>query len=426
MGLPTSRSSIKEDQNQNDDSTIVISRITIVSGRLGINVSPSLDPMYTTAFQYFTGASDAEQQAAGTLKAGMILTHVNEVDQIHVTHEEMKNVLGVRPCKLRFVESETVNIYLREKEDCERKGGCMIAIPSGCSLGIHVCPSLAEDYMLQFRYFWNDFAKEQAAGKLSPGMVLTHVNTSDQLTVAYCDVEDTLRDISEQTRNLRNTSACFLKFAKGDEPKYHPELAFPVNGAAKFEFASEWLAMRGRYALKCSSPDKHIDDAGNPTAKTIDFGDIQAATNNFDPANEIGEGGSCRVYKGDLFGVPCAIKVFSEEATEWETKQFQDEITILTNVKHHTICQLYGCVTNGPQQCVVLELMDVSLDDRRDKLDSPLGFEQKVWIALSVCRGIVHLHSQNPPLIHRDVSRILHLCTRRERRLKPSLFRCTG
>jgi hypothetical protein len=383
-----SRSSIKEEHN--DDTTFVIS-----SGSLGINVSPSLDPTYTTAFRHFTGASDAEQQAAGTLKADMILTHVNGVNQRHVTHEEMKNVLLMRPCKLRFVQSEAVNIYLQEKEECERQGGCMIAIPSGSSLGINVCPSLDENYTLQFRYFWNDFPEEQAAGKLTPGMVLTHVNASDQQAIAYCDVEDT----------LRNTRPCFLKFAKGDEPKYHPELGFPINGPAKFEFASEWLAMRDRYVLK----NKHSNAAGSPAAKTIDFGDIQAATNNFDPASEIGEGGSCRVYKGDLFGVPCAIKVFCEEASEWETKQFQDEITILTKIKHHSICQLYGCATNGPSQCVVLELMDVSLDGRRDKLDSPLGFEQKVWIALSVCRGLVYLHSQDPPLIHRDVSRILHV-----------------
>ena len=50
----------------------------------------------------------------------------------------------------------------------------------------------------------------------------------------------------------------------------------------------------------------------------------------------------------------------------------------------------------------MLELMDTSLENRVCN-DPPLGWEQKTYILVCVCRGLVHLHSQSPPMIHRDV-----------------------
>jgi serine/threonine protein kinase len=50
----------------------------------------------------------------------------------------------------------------------------------------------------------------------------------------------------------------------------------------------------------------------------------------------------------------------------------------------------------------VLELMGTSLDARLNEKPA-LTFEQKTWIALSVCRGLAHLHSRKPAMIHRDI-----------------------
>jgi serine/threonine protein kinase len=58
--------------------------------------------------------------------------------------------------------------------------------------------------------------------------------------------------------------------------------------------------------------------------------------------------------------------------------------------------------TNAQQKCLVLERMDGPLDTRL-ALGVPLGWEQRVWISLCVCKGIAYLHSLSPPMIHRDV-----------------------
>jgi serine/threonine protein kinase len=54
----------------------------------------------------FSGSNDAEAQAGGKLAKGMVLTHVNGVDQKGAVYEEVRIALGTRPCKLQFAVSE--------------------------------------------------------------------------------------------------------------------------------------------------------------------------------------------------------------------------------------------------------------------------------------------------------------------------------
>jgi serine/threonine protein kinase len=105
--------------------------------------------------------------------------------------------------------------------------------------------------------------------------------------------------------------------------------------------------------------------------------------------------GSCVVYKAELYGLPCAIKLLSQDASTWEEKQFTAEIDVLTGVKDENICQLYACSTDGPSRCLVLELMDISLEGRVCSNPS-LGWEQRTYILVCVCRGLVHLHTTQP------------------------------
>ena len=159
-------------------------------------------------------------------------------------------------------------------------------------------------------------------------------------------------------------------------PKFDPSMGFPANNAAKLLCVKQW----------------QDGDAGN---YQVDYHEL-----NLDSAHEIGDGGSCVVYRSNVYGMPCAIKALSIGADPWEAQQFEAEVKLLTSVHHPYLCRLYACSTNGSQKCLVLELMDGSLD-KRLMAGISLGWEQRTWIALSVCRALDHLHSQSPPMIHR-------------------------
>jgi hypothetical protein len=84
-------------------------KIIIETGRLGINVydTPLNDPaygVYSVTFNHFSGSSNAEKQAAGRLHMGMVLTHVNGVDQRGLAPTVVLNGLKRRPCVLIFTK----------------------------------------------------------------------------------------------------------------------------------------------------------------------------------------------------------------------------------------------------------------------------------------------------------------------------------
>ena len=73
---------------------------------------------------------------------------------------------------------------------------------------------------------------------------------------------------------------------------------------------------------------------------------------------------------------------------------------------HTNICSLYAFSTDGPQRCLVLELCTGgSLDKRLEcsHQQAALTWQARVSIAVGVARALVYLHSQKPPLLHRDV-----------------------
>ena len=85
-----------------------------------------------------------------------------------------------------------------------------------------------------------------------------------------------------------------------------------------------------------------------------------------------------------------------------QEEQFSAEVEFLSQIQHKNLCRLYACSTDGPQKCLLLELMDGALDSRLMALPS-LGWEQRVWIALSSTRALSYLHTRSPPVIHRDI-----------------------
>jgi serine/threonine protein kinase len=111
------------------------------------------------------------------------------------------------------------------------------------------------------------------------------------------------------------------------------------------------------------------------------------------------------VFKADVYGFTAAIKVFNETGGEWDDKQIQTEIDYLCRVCHPHINKLLAVSFNGPQRCLVLEHMNGgALDDRLRSTSLPaLQWHERAKILIHVARGLVYMHSLNPPVVHRDV-----------------------
>ncbi|XP_037496735.1 probable leucine-rich repeat receptor-like serine/threonine-protein kinase At3g14840 [Jatropha curcas] len=83
---------------------------------------------------------------------------------------------------------------------------------------------------------------------------------------------------------------------------------------------------------------------------------IKAATNNFDRANKIGEGGFGPVYKGLLSdGTIIAVKQLSSKSKQGN-REFVNEIGMISALQHPHLVKLYGCCIEGNQLLVLKEI----------------------------------------------------------------------
>ncbi|KAK1292847.1 Nodulation receptor kinase [Acorus calamus] len=122
----------------------------------------------------------------------------------------------------------------------------------------------------------------------------------------------------------------------------------------------------------------------------------------------IGEGGFGAVYRGTLHpGQEVAVKVRSDTSTQG-TREFNNEVTLLTAMQHENLVPLLGHCCENDQQILVYPFMsNGSLQDRlygdaakRKPLDWPI----RLSIALGAARGLMYLHSfDGRGVIHRDV-----------------------
>ncbi|KAM7250543.1 hypothetical protein ACFE04_022426 [Oxalis oulophora] len=85
---------------------------------------------------------------------------------------------------------------------------------------------------------------------------------------------------------------------------------------------------------------------------------IKAATNNFDSANKIGEGGFGPVYKGIMSdGVTVAVKQLSSKSKQGN-REFVNEIGMISALQHPNLVKLYGCCIEGNQLLLIYEYLE--------------------------------------------------------------------
>ncbi|KAI8551677.1 hypothetical protein RHMOL_Rhmol06G0204800 [Rhododendron molle] len=121
---------------------------------------------------------------------------------------------------------------------------------------------------------------------------------------------------------------------------------------------------------------------------TFSYAELKAATEDFNPANKLGEGGFGPVFKGTLNdGRVIAAKQLSM-ASHHGKSQFVAEIATISIVQHRNLVKLYGCCIEGDKRLLVYEYLENKILDE----------------ALFVARGLAYLHEESRlHIVHRDV-----------------------
>ncbi|XP_050279374.1 probable LRR receptor-like serine/threonine-protein kinase At1g56140 isoform X3 [Quercus robur] len=161
---------------------------------------------------------------------------------------------------------------------------------------------------------------------------------------------------------------------------------------------------RRRKHLQTNDDDELLGLDARPF--TFKYVELKRATNDFSPANKLGEGGFGAVYKGKFTdGRVIAVKKLSVASLHGE-RQFVAEIATLSAIQHRNLVKLHGCCIEGDKRLLVYEYLENgSLDQalfRQKSLNHNLSTRYN--ICLGIARGLAYLHEESRlRIIHRDV-----------------------
>ena len=130
---------------------------------------------------------------------------------------------------------------------------------------------------------------------------------------------------------------------------------------------------------------------------------------------ELGNGAYATVHEVEWNGTPCAAKrlhpiLLEDESlggTEKLLRNFEAECVTWSNLRHPGVVQFLGVLLERSSRLPVLimEKMDTSLRkylEDHSKEVFPLG--SKAFVVHQITQALAYLHSQNPPLVHHDLS----------------------
>ncbi|CAF2055842.1 hypothetical protein HID58_070125 [Brassica napus] len=146
----------------------------------------------------------------------------------------------------------------------------------------------------------------------------------------------------------------------------------------------------------------------DPMINSFSLRQIKAATNNFDTANRIGEGGFGPVHKGKLpDGTIIAVKQLSTGSKQGN-REFLNEIGMITALHHPNLVKLYGCCVEGDQLLLVYEYVENNCLARAlfgpQETQLRLDWPTRRKICIGVARGLAYLHEESRiRIVHRDI-----------------------
>ncbi|XAR58330.1 Non-specific serine/threonine protein kinase [Bertholletia excelsa] len=139
-------------------------------------------------------------------------------------------------------------------------------------------------------------------------------------------------------------------------------------------------------------------------ARRFPMEELSSATKNFSDKSLIGEGKFGAVYKGLLNdGMLVAIK----KRAGAPSQEFIDEVRYLSSIHHRNLVTLLGYCQENDQQILVYEYIpngsvSIHLYGAGQVSQEKLEFKHRLSIALGAAKGLDHLHSLSPRLVHKD------------------------
>ncbi|CAA3015712.1 cysteine-rich receptor kinase 2 [Olea europaea subsp. europaea] len=175
-------------------------------------------------------------------------------------------------------------------------------------------------------------------------------------------------------------------------------------------------AVIGVYILKhrtIQKKRKGWDDAKNlvktlhDSSLNFKYSTLEKATDYFNEANKLGQGGFATVYKGVLQdGREIAVKRLFFNNKQ-RAANFYNEVNIISSIEHKNLVRLLGCSCSGPESLLVYDFLpNKSLDcfifdSRKGK---ELNWDKRYEIIIGTAEGLVFLHENTKTkIVHRDI-----------------------
>jgi len=119
----------------------------------------------------------------------------------------------------------------------------------------------------------------------------------------------------------------------------------------------------------------------------------------------ISEGGYGVVHKGRWMSTVVAIKEIKREIIEQDKlEEFRNECSVMEIIRHPNIVMFLGACTKPPHLCIILEYCGRgSLWSCLHDMGNKISWEFRRKVALDIAKGVLYLHNQSPPILHRDL-----------------------
>ncbi|KAJ4890126.1 Serine/threonine-protein kinase-like protein [Raphanus sativus] len=139
--------------------------------------------------------------------------------------------------------------------------------------------------------------------------------------------------------------------------------------------------------------------------------DLEAATGGFSADNLLGRGSHGRVYKAAIGSSASSrlVAVKRPSKSREISREFHNEFEILSRIRSPRFVNLLGYSADDPKDplLVVEFMLNGSLYDviHSDSPSAPAisSWSKRIKIALQIAKAVHLLHSQDPPIVHRDI-----------------------